>query len=153
MILHKDKGYNRKHFWKTYISLDNESQGMQVENVTIDVDEIYTTVILCLQKHNICLGNESQSMNVEYVTIEMKIYTNVVLSSIILCLQKHIMLHLLIVIHCLVPQETSVLYLNKLHTLTLMSVLTKLVGRISLHNWTCDITISVTCLCLALDDS
>lgn len=112
---------------------------MQVENVTIDVDEIYTTVIVCLQKHNICLGNESQSMNVEYVTIEMKmkIYTKVVLSSIILCLQKHIILHLLIVIHCLVPQETSVLDLNKLHTLTLMtrmSVLTKLVGRISLHN-------------------
>ena len=109
---------------------------MQVENVTIHVDEIYTTVIFCLQKHNICLGNESQSMNVEYVTIEMKmkIYTNVFLSSIILCLQKHIILHLLIVIHCLVPQETSVLYLNRLHTLTLMSVLTKLVGRISLHN-------------------
>jgi len=109
---------------------------MQVENVTIDVDEIYTTVILCLQKHNICLGNESQSMNVEYVTIEMKmkIYTTVVLSSVIRCLQKHIMLHLLIVTHCLVPQETSVLDLNELHTLTLMSVLTKLVERISLHN-------------------
>lgn len=49
---------------------------MQVENVSIYVDEIYTTVILCLQNH-ICLGNESQSMNVEYVAIEMKmkIYT------------------------------------------------------------------------------
>lgn len=78
----------------------------------------------------------TQSMNVEHVAIGMKmeIYTTVVLSALILCLQKHIILHLLIVTHCLVPQETSVLDLNKLHTLTLMSVLTKLVGSISLHN-------------------